>query len=449
MFSPIVAFMIWSRVEAARLNRVLDALEARREPLDIDALDPRPATDEQRQASHLYAQAGKLAADAFGKQMTSAGVTIDELCALPPGDAGRAERVSVLRQLEDSYAAVLALLDRASALGADGWDDADRPRRNSMASITGPRNAGVVNLVRTARLACSGDGEAAAAALLATLRVRRVFPASYFGSFPIKTAHSLHSLLTFAAPSEAALEKLQQEYASAADEQAVEKRLLAVRAYWLSYTLPGDFSDPPPGYLDRRISPPEAVVTALTRPARDRAITADLAAFERAIVAARQPWPAKLESAAALSRQYPISSAASSRRTGFFAALARPFGSLPGALALEDTVAVAAETLARARASVGALAIARYRRAHSGALPGSLNELVPGYLTGPLIDPYTGGNLIYRQQDGTQYKVYSVGFNRQDDGGVWYQRSDLHYGRSGHPKDVGIAVGAWPSADFK
>ena len=36
VLSPFAAFLIWSQVEGARLNRVLDALEASREPLDVD-----------------------------------------------------------------------------------------------------------------------------------------------------------------------------------------------------------------------------------------------------------------------------------------------------------------------------------------------------------------------------------------------------------------------------
>jgi hypothetical protein len=443
LLSPIVAFVIWSEVEAGRVNRTLDALEARREPLDVDAFDSRPATDEQRRASHYYAQAGKLVgSEVFGPRLRAAGKTIEELCTLPPGDAGRAQRVAALRDFEASYAEAMDLLDRAAALDAAGWDDADRPERQSYA-LSPPRSAGIVNVARIARLACSGDGEAAAAALLATLRVRRVLSPPFFGALPIRTVHSLQSLLTFTAPSEAILERLQKEYASAAGEDAVEKRLLAIRAQWLSWVLPGEFSDPPPGYFDRRISPVEAVVTALARPARDRMNRADLAEFEEAIEAARRPWPAKLEAAAAWSRKYRTSRAASPQRRGFFAVLIRPFGSLRDALNLEVTVANAAEALAVARASVGALAVARYRHAHDGALPGSLNDLVPAYLTGPLIDPYTGSELIYRKDGGT-YKVYSAGANRQDDGGVWPLLSDLQYSRSGNPKDVGIAAGAWP-----
>ena len=445
VLSPFAAFLIWNQVEAARLNRVLDTLEASHEPLDVDKLDPRPSTDEQRQASHLYAQAGKLVGETTRSPLAPSGKTIEELCALPPGAPGRAERIAALRQIEATYAEVLTLLDRASALDAAGWDDADRPRRQSMAAM-GPRSAGLINLVRIGRLACTGDGEGAASALLATLRLRRVLPPSFFGLLPVPTSHSLQSILTLTSPSEAMLEALQKEYESSADEHAVEKRLLHSRAQWLSFTLPGEFSDPPPGLFDRRIGPVEALVTAVARPARDRATRGDLAEFEEAIEAARQPWPAKFEAAAELSRKYPAPGRGN--RRGFFAALARPFGGLRANVNLDTTVWNGAEALARARASAGALAIARYQRAHAGALPASLGELIPTYLAAPLVDPYTGRELKYLR-DGAKYKVYGAGLDREDNGGVWDHRSDLQAGRRGHPKDVGIAVGVWPAADVK
>jgi hypothetical protein len=446
LLSPFVAFVIWSQVEASRLNHALDALEARLEPLDVNSLDQRPSTAEQREASHLYARAGKLVGDLSGRRMAAARTTIEELCALPPGDAGRAQRAAALREIEAPYDEALGLLDRAARLDAAGWDDADRPQRYGPEAM-GPRNAGLVNVVRIARLACTGDGDAAAAALLATLRLRRVIAPMSF-ALPLQTTHSLQALLTSSSPSGQILETLQKEYEAGADDHAVEKRLLYSRAQWLSFVLPGDFSDPPPGYFDRRISPGEAAVTALLRPARDRATRADLAEFDEAIAAARQPWPAKLAAAAAVSRNVRAASGTSRSRTGFLGALTRSFGGFRPGLSIDQTVAAAAEVLARARASAGALAVARYQRAHGGTLPGSLGDLVPAYLAAPIIDPYTGRDLRYRQEAG-RYKVYAVGIDLTDDGGVWDRRSDVETARRGHPKDVGIAVGAWPAAGVK
>ena len=41
----------------------------------------------------------------------------------------------------------------------------------------------------------------------------------------------------------------------------------------------------------------------------------------------------------------------------------------------------------------------------------------PAYLGAPLVDPYTGREVKYRS-DGARFKVYGVGIDRRDDGGV-------------------------------
>src|SRR3954469_18539860 len=57
---PILIWLVWGWIESARLDRALDSLEARHEPLDIEAFNVKPATAEQREASHVYARAAKL-----------------------------------------------------------------------------------------------------------------------------------------------------------------------------------------------------------------------------------------------------------------------------------------------------------------------------------------------------------------------------------------------------
>jgi hypothetical protein len=443
MLLPVAAFVVWGRIESARVSGALDALEARGEPLDVNRLEPAPATDEQRQASRFYAEAGRLAYPAHRTPFNVAGKTIEELCALPAGDPGRVERLAAMRRLEDPYAPALAVLDRATALDANGWDGRDRAQQwiETMRS----RYLATVNALRVARYACGGEGEAAAAALLGTLRLGRVLSSSLSPPLSMPTAHGLQSMLTLTAPSERALERLQDAYTAAADDRTLERWLLYSRARWLSVMLPGELSDVPEGYYDRRISPLEAVANSLIRPLRDHALVAELGEYAEAIEAAKQPWPASLDAAAALSRKYSISRAASPRRRGIIETLARPLGRHIAAGQIDGFAPLVAESLARTRASIAALAIERYRRSHHGATPATLRELIPAYLPASLVDPYTGGELRY-VSDGARYKVYSVGFNRQDDGGAWEQRSDLQTARRGNPKDVGIAVGAWPPA---
>lgn len=60
-------------------------------------------------------------------------------------------------------------------------------------------------------------------------------------------------------------------------------------------------------------------------------------------------------------------------------------------------------------------AILEYRAAN-GTCPASLKDLVPEYLPVEPQDVYTGETLKYTT-DGTNFKVYAIGKNRQDDGG--------------------------------
>jgi hypothetical protein len=54
--------------------------------------------------------------------------------------------------------------------------------------------------------------------------------------------------------------------------------------------------------------------------------------------------------------------------------------------------------------------------AEKGRFPNSLEELVPKYLATVPEDPFSGQPLRYRVE-GTTYVLYSVGQDRQDDGG--------------------------------
>ena len=68
------------------------------------------------------------------------------------------------------------------------------------------------------------------------------------------------------------------------------------------------------------------------------------------------------------------------------------------------------------RSAQAAMAIERWRLAHAGALPGSLEVLVPEYLPAMPEDPLDGKPLRYRIRT-PGYVVYSVGEDGLDDGG--------------------------------
>ena len=72
--------------------------------------------------------------------------------------------------------------------------------------------------------------------------------------------------------------------------------------------------------------------------------------------------------------------------------------------------------LASARVARAAIAVERYRLAHNGQLPETLDQTVPAFLPVVPTDPYSGRSIRFVRIDGG-YKVYGVSFDRVDDGG--------------------------------
>ncbi len=73
--------------------------------------------------------------------------------------------------------------------------------------------------------------------------------------------------------------------------------------------------------------------------------------------------------------------------------------------------------VASLRCAQTAMAVERWRLAHAGALPGSLNELVPQYLSAVPEDPWDDQPLKYHPRS-PGYVVYGVGLDGTDDGGT-------------------------------
>ncbi|MBM3472037.1 MAG: hypothetical protein FJX75_02030 [Armatimonadetes bacterium] len=73
--------------------------------------------------------------------------------------------------------------------------------------------------------------------------------------------------------------------------------------------------------------------------------------------------------------------------------------------------------LARLRGTLLVAAL-ELRRARTGEYPAVLADLVPGILNSVPVDPWTGQPFRYERISATEYKLYSVGPDRADDGGV-------------------------------
>ena len=84
---------------------------------------------------------------------------------------------------------------------------------------------------------------------------------------------------------------------------------------------------------------------------------------------------------------------------------------------LHHASALDIRTRASARSARVALAVERFRLEH-GALPDSLDALVPRYIDAIPEDPFTGKPLLYRKLEPAGYAVYSVGEDSTDNQGL-------------------------------
>ena len=77
----------------------------------------------------------------------------------------------------------------------------------------------------------------------------------------------------------------------------------------------------------------------------------------------------------------------------------------------------AGEAMGHRRATLAGLAVERYRLAHQNALPDTLEQLVPQFLSAVPTDPFDGKPLRYIKKSPTGYVIYSIGRDGKDDGG--------------------------------
>ena len=72
---------------------------------------------------------------------------------------------------------------------------------------------------------------------------------------------------------------------------------------------------------------------------------------------------------------------------------------------------------------MAAVELYRYNQPHQGRYPPTLQHLVPKYLPQLPKDPFTGTDFCYARPDNLNYKLYSAGPNKVDDGSVQKGRS--------------------------
>ena len=421
LLAPIAVHSLWDYVEARRLSSAVEAIRQRGERVHFgNYREGRPSTPDERQASRYYGAAGLLVRDAYGKPFEAARQTIAAMSALQPAAARQDSRLDSLRQLAEQYVPALDLIDRAARLDARGLDYADESRygfpNKSLADV---------NALRVARLAFLGEADAASRALVSTLRIRRAYADYYWSNWLPDSLDSLGLVLAFSPPADSELLALQNEFARWDVDTEVEDQLIGMRARLIQEVWPGAFGEL--ASLPRVRDPQDRgrvprLIDLVMRPWVTRRVTRMLQEFEEALGTARQPWPTKLDAAKDFADRHPESKSTRPATSGptFLPSLTAQsmLDSSPMASELGRLAPAVATKLARRRVALATLAVERYRRAHSGLAPASLEELVPAFLKSVPQDPFSGQPLRYSIVSNS-YRVYSLGENRKDDGGDW------------------------------
>lgn len=420
MLLAVAVYVIWGWVESARLSRVIAAIRQRGEPVNLDYRQKPPETQEQQTAARLYAEAADLAQErARDENYRFSRLDVDR--AGPP--------VLDLAELADAYrndAPPLQLLDQATAL--------DFTRFGPIAAeseIQFLQSLSSLNALRADLLSRRHDPEAAAAALVASIRIHRAMPTTFYRyQADSRLLGSLRIFLRHTAAADGTLSTLQRAFAEWPDEDSLARETIGRRAEFLQ-----SLSGP-------RGSVGEAVLFAVFRPAISYYARRQLQAFDDVIAVAREPWRRKLDDVPALLRRYPDPSQWRNRGT-----LKNLIEQGPPWLAIASFyLDPAGLDLATRRVAITVLAVERYRRAHAGVVPPTLDALVPALFPAVPEDPFSGKPLVYKTA-ADSYIVYSIDTNRLDDGGVLYGHGAMattgpRSARS--PRDFGIRVPLTP-----
>jgi hypothetical protein len=409
--AAIVGYFVWDRVEAHRLASDISAIAARGEPVDLSSLDAPLPTPQHVEAAQLYADAAARAREISQRDLSMTRLDVDAV-------VGKID----VPELEETYrkdAPALQLLDRATTLPFAGFGDTiDGP---DWVNVSGLQALSALSALRSDLLAYRGDGDAAVRSLIAAIGVQRTFVDLFTRSIvAARQFGSLRILLRHATPSAASLEALQRAFANLPDEDGLARDLMLRRARLIEQQ------------SDRIGMTGVSKMAAFAfHPFLTRWVRLQIEQFPEVIAAAREDWPDKVASLSTLEAnntpgsRNPLRNILSGRPVSLAAQSANPFA--------------AGLNLAIRRVAIAALAVERYRRAHDGALPPSLDALVPTFLTAVPIDPFTGRPLVYKPGKDS-YLLYSADINRNDDGGALYGTGSLNPMPRPRLRDFGIKV---------
>lgn len=405
---PVAAHQLWDYVELRRLIAEIEAIRAKGEPVtELEAGVGRVLDPGEQRAGRMYMAASLLSANAGHEvfpivsgvhEWLSGAVTV------PPSTA--AER---LQSVMSEGSQALSLADQAGSLSFQGF-----PPGTAYSYRTGELHL-LSRLVaaRTIGLSLAGQGDAAIESELSGMRLRHAlrelgWPSGFAGG------REVPAILSLSQPTAAALQRLQDSLQAEEPDRAVDAVLLE-RARRIESVWRRNYGSLPQA-PDRYLLPVRSVTETVMRPWLSGQTSGNLQVWADVVAVARTPWPGRVEAAAAMAAKYRGEQVERPAPAGFLAGLRRAaFYQRENVYAMFSRIA-RPDDLVNHRASIAAIAVERYRRDHKGALPGALHDLVPPYLAAVPVDPVTGGPLLFKH-DAAAYTIYSVGPDKNDDGG--------------------------------
>ena len=391
---PIALWSAWDYVEARRLSSFVKALQSRGEPVQSAASSRPHVSPPPTRTAGVYYEAAALLMDRNG--------LFDIENALFHGRGDRAELMDRLRKWLEENAEAERLLDQGTRTDFNGFRFLqDSYRMDRLMSVGSLARARVIERLSAA------DGDGAAESLYRQLRINRAMRPGEWDWLPFQTERALGDLgnVLDQRPSAEVLERLQQairveDRDSYIHDDLVNSRALVVESIWrVSSDWYGE-----PG-VRWTANPLEPLASLAARPWVAHRVNGAARRLDALAAAARAPWPERLKTPSVPTPRHAAS------RWRFLDTYAD---------SIEYVRQRRGETLGRMlaglRTAESAVAVERYRRSHGGALPPSLDALVPAFLERVPVDPYSGAPVKFKQF-ADHYAVYSFGTNFKDDGG--------------------------------
>jgi len=411
---PVVAYLMFSMRASRLVEAELAAIRAAGEPATADELnDYYECPPAEKDSTKFWLAAVKIL-DPDDPQYTEdcgelpiVGDIDEEKIIPPPGQAwGDLEAVE---EFLAKYADSLGLLHRAAEKGGAARYPVDFSEGLVVMDIShmeGMREANRVLSLQAHVRAHREDARGAAESihtlfmLAHSLRnepatIPQLFRMLHFG----RACELIRDLLPYVEFSDADLASFRANIQDVDLDSAIERTMIGERA------LVGSMFRDPESFDDFDVP----VISHLGfLGARDDELLLYLKHMNDYVAASRQPWPRRLDDAEALDKE--IEALMDSAINRFRYALTREIAGY-GA----NFTKAFARNEATLRSTDAAVAVEQFRR-KNGRLPEKLDELVPEFLEKVPLDPFDGQPLRYVVQE-DEYKIYSVGENRVDDGG--------------------------------